>query len=368
MLLRLTGILIQALLLVLSGGHFVQAQTDKSGFVIKGQISGIDGRVPVYLFDIDEQVIIDSALLREGKFELKGKVKRPTTCWIECKDQYAIVQVENTELVFQSPFQQMRLYASIQGGREQALQNELSRQQFPYDRVYMTAYDSIRNKLYVDDAHRKRLVQQFNTMQDLSQEIYIHFGKTHPNSWIGLDILYRNRERIKADTLRQLYQQLDSSLRSSNKAIAIATYLYGDLAATGKPFIDFTAQTLDNRSFRLSSLKGNYILLNFWSAGCGPCREENRKISRNYDRYDDKVSIVSFSIDRNRDTWLKASQSDNILWTNVSDLQGDNGVIKTRYGVQAIPTSFLINKQGIIVEKFIGFDQHFDEKLGQLLR
>ncbi len=65
---------------------------------------------------------------------------------------------------------------------------------------------------------------------------------------------------------------------------------------------------------------------------------------------------------------MKASKSDNIVWTNVSDLKGDNGIIKTKYGVQAIPTSFLINKDGIVVEKFVGFDQDFNDKINRLLK
>lgn len=346
----------------------IHAQNNKQGFVIKGHIEGIADNTKVYLFDIDEQVIIDSAPALKGNFILRGRVKRPTTCWLECKDQYAILQVENTSMEFNSPIENMRLYATVKGGKEQALQNELIRLQFPYDKVYMSAYDSIQQKKYVDEPDRKRLIKLFNTAQDLSQHIYIEFGKQHPNSWIGLDIIYRNRERIATDTLRMAYNQLDSSLRNSTKALAIATYLYGELAAMGKPFIDFTAQTLDNRVFRLSSLKGNYILLNFWSAGCAPCREENKKISMNYDKFDKKLSIVSFSIDKNKDTWMKASKSDNIVWTNVSDLQGDNGVIKTKYGVQAIPTSFLIDKDGLIVEKFTGFDQDFNNKVNKLLK
>ena len=95
---------------------------------------------------------------------------------------------------------------------------------------------------------------------------------------------------------------------------------------------------------------------------------QNRKISQDYNRFKNKVYIVSFSTDMNKSDWLNASKSDNILWANVSDLKGDKGKIKTLYDVQAIPTSFLINREGIIIEKFIGYDdENFLNQLEKLI-
>jgi peroxiredoxin len=261
----------------------------------------------------------------------------------------------------------MRLYATASGGKEQALQNELARLQFPYDKAFMKTYDSIRLKQYKDDDDKKRMIKLFDSTQDMSQSIYVEFGKTHPNSYLGLDILYRNREHIAADSLKQLYHVLDSSLKYTTKAEGIRTFLYGEQATKGKMLIDFAVHTIDGKPFRLSSLKGNYILLSFWSAGCAPCRMENKKMSKDYNRYDNKIAIVSFSIDKNKDAWVKASQSDNIRWINISDLEGSSGTIKTKYNVQAIPTSFLINKEGLIIERFVGFDEDFNSKLNTLL-
>ena len=146
------------------------------------------------------------------------------------------------------------------------------------------------------------------------------------------------------------------------KAPAIKEYFSGNLAKEGEELIDFTVQSIDGKSFTLSSLKGNYIVLNFWSTTCAPCRLEKKEISRNYNKYDKKIYIVNFLIDKNKKAWLEASKADGILWTNVSDLQGNDGKIKTQYNVQAIPTSFLINKEGIIIKRFTGFDEAFLSK------
>lgn len=357
---------ITSLLLAFSLLANAQQQTQK-GFLINGHIDGIEDGTKVYLHDVGAQTKIDSAISSKGNFVFKGYVERPITCWIECKDQYAILQVENTKMEFNSPFNNMRLYATVRGGKEQELQNELTDLQHPYEVIYFNAYDSLTKKLFTDKDHQKRLIKALDAYQDTAQSIYITFGKTHPNSFLGLDILYRNRQKIGKDSVEKLLLQMDDELRATEKSQGLATFVYGELAEKGKPFIDFDAETANGVSFTLSSLKGKYILLSFWNASCGPCRRENKKISGDYNRLKNKIAIVSFSTDKNKSAWLKASKDDNILWTNISDLKGSNGKIKTQYNVQAIPTSYLINKEGVIVEKFIGLDDDFLNQLEKLI-
>lgn len=260
----------------------------------------------------------------------------------------------------------MHLHYKAEGGREQSLQNQMKAMQAPYEEVYYSAYDSLMKNQFENEDQKKSFLQTFNNYQDTSQAIYIEFGKRHPNSFLGLDILYRNRQRVGKNTIAYLLDQMTDSFKFSAKAQALKIFLE-PLAKRGKPYIDFNAKFIDGSDFKLSSLKGNYILLSFWSAGCGPCRMENREISKNYSKIKNDISIVSFSIDPEKQLWVGASKSDNILWTNVSDLEGDLGKIKTQYDVQSIPTSFLINKEGVIVERFNGFTNDFLDQLNKLI-
>lgn len=343
-------------------------QNNLKGFEIKGHIDGIDNGTKVYLFDLDGETTLDSATAFQGNFIFRGHVERATTCWVRCQNETATIQVENTQMTFRSPIYQMRLNAIIKGGKEQDLQNELTSAQYPFDKIFLTAYDSLTNKLFSDDDDKKRLIKIFNEAQTSSHDIYIEFGKRHPNSFLGIDIIYRNRQRIGKDTIKTLLSQLNEELKLTAKAQSLMIFVSDELAEKGNHFIDFDAKTLDGASFKLSSLKGHYIMLDFWSAGCGPCRIQNRKVSKEYDRIKDKISIVSFSVDKNKADWLQASRADNILWTNVSDLKGENGKIKTQYNVQAMPTSFLINKEGIIADIFIGYDdENFLNRLEKLV-
>ncbi|MEQ6117943.1 TlpA disulfide reductase family protein [Reichenbachiella sp. MALMAid0571] len=264
--------------------------------------------------------------------------------------------VENVEMTFQSRINDLVLHSKVKGGKEQDLQNELDDLQYPYKMAYAGALDSLQNKKYTSEQEFRRLNTKYQRLQPLAHKVYVDFGRSHANSYLGLDIIYRNRGRIGKDTLKTIYKNLDAELKQSSNAVALQVFLYEEYAEVGKRFIDFRAKDLEGNDFTLSSLEGKYIYLNFWSSGCEPCRMENKVISKNYNKIPDKLAIVNFSLDKNASAWDKASKADSIIWHNVSDLEGGKGRVKTIYGVQAMPTSFLIDENGIIVKRFYGFD------------
>ncbi|MBS2211641.1 AhpC/TSA family protein [Carboxylicivirga mesophila] len=333
-------------------------KTSNDGFIINGHIEGLNDSTLITLYDLDQEVNLDSAISINGNFKLSGKVEYPTSCWIKCLDEYANIQVENVDITFESPIKDMHLNSAINGGKEQELQNKLKKLQRPYDLIYFGAVDSFMNKKYSDDVEMQNLIKRFSESQSASHEIYVDFGKKHSNSFYGLNIVYMNRQSIPRDTLEAIFQNLPVSIESTPTAKALNVYLYEKIAKIGDSFIDFEANTIDGQQFKLSSLKGQYIYLSFWSAGCRPCRMENKYLSENFDQVPDNLSIVSFSVDKNKAAWVNASKADNINWHNVSDNAGTKGKIKTQYQVQAIPTSFLIDKDGVIIKKFKGFDRN----------
>jgi peroxiredoxin len=223
------------------------------------------------------------------------------------------------------------------------------------------------NKKYRDDDDKKRLIDKFNSSQSASAQIYINFGKNHPDSYLGLDILYRNRTRVAKDSLALIYQKLSPAFTETARGRALKIFLYEELAQKGKPVPDFGVKTLTGKDFSLSSLKGTYVYLSFWSAGCYPCRMENRLLSKSLKDLPKNLSLVNFSVDKNPKAWAGASEADNIWWHNVSDLEGENGSVKTGYNVQAIPASFLINREGVIIETFLGYDEDLVTKLKELI-
>lgn len=109
----------------------------------------------------------------------------------------------------------------------------------------------------------------------------------------------------------------------------------------------------------LSSFKGKMVLVDFWASWCGPCRLENPAVVEAYNNYhasDFKngkgFEVLSVSLDQNAAAWVKAIEKDQLVWPHhVSDLQGWANAAAVRYGVNSIPTNFLVNGDGIIVAK-----------------
>ncbi|MFO7939445.1 MAG: TlpA disulfide reductase family protein [Bacteroidales bacterium] len=114
----------------------------------------------------------------------------------------------------------------------------------------------------------------------------------------------------------------------------------------------------DGEVIKLSSLRGNYVLLDFWAGWCRPCRIENPNLVEAYKKYHDKgFEIYQVSLDRERETWLKAIEDDNLTWTQVSDLKFWQSEAAIEYGVESIPANFLLDKEGKIIAKNLRADQ-----------
>jgi len=102
----------------------------------------------------------------------------------------------------------------------------------------------------------------------------------------------------------------------------------------------------------LSSLRGNYVLLDFWASWCKPCRVENPNLVKAYNKYNDKgFEIYQVSLDKKRASWKKAIKKDNLSWTHVSDLKFWNSSAARTYNIKSIPANFLLNKKGEIIDK-----------------
>jgi thiol-disulfide isomerase/thioredoxin len=107
----------------------------------------------------------------------------------------------------------------------------------------------------------------------------------------------------------------------------------------------------DGEEIKLSSLRGKYVLIDFWASWCGPCRKENPNVVRLYNKYKNKgFTVYSVSLDENKEAWEGAIEADGLVWPNhVSDLLRWQSPLPQLYNFQGIPHTVLLNKEGNII-------------------
>jgi peroxiredoxin len=117
----------------------------------------------------------------------------------------------------------------------------------------------------------------------------------------------------------------------------------------GQNAIDLSLPDLNGKMVSLSDMKGKIVLIDFWASWCGPCRHNNPRLIKLYNKYHGKgLEIYGVSLDEDVDSWKKAVLHDKLTWVQVIDVRGWEALSASQYGVEMIPSSFLIDRQGIV--------------------
>jgi peroxiredoxin len=153
---------------------------------------------------------------------------------------------------------------------------------------------------------------------------------------------YPNSEPVKSlhSQVQDMRERMESDAASKKRL------------AVGNEAPEIALPNPQGDTVKLSSLRGNYVLLDFWASWCKPCRVENPNLVKAYKRHsDEKFEIYQVSLDRKRQAWLDAIDKDNLDWYHVSDLEFWNSSAAQTYNIRSIPANYLLNKKGEIIDK-----------------
>lgn len=338
----------------LSSFLFSQKNTN---VIIEGQLPGA-ANVSIYLehFDFHNNPIIDSTKIdKNGHFKFNTKITE--------YDFYRINYNQSKTLLVLKPEQKISILID-------PLKNYTITQSKGSDEIkqmtdfmtlemqYKTVMDSIgmvfqKNNEAGITQHNEQLQESYMNLEIKKFKDYNGIVLANPKLLSNLIII----EHLPFDKYYNAYDTVYTVLSKDFSNNVFVKELYKKVGAekftkTGSIAPEIAlADTLD-KIIALSSLRGKYVLIDFWASWCAPCRQENPHLVKVYEKFKDKgFDIYGVSLDKTRSSWAAAIIKDNLTWTNVSDLKYWQSEASSLYGVKGIPYSVLIDPDGKILQK-----------------
>ena len=130
---------------------------------------------------------------------------------------------------------------------------------------------------------------------------------------------------------------------------------------------DFTLNDLNGKPLTLSSLRGKYVILDFWGSWCGWCIKGIPQMKEYYQKYAGKFEILGIDCNDPEEKWKAAVEKYELPWLHVYNPRGDSKVLE-QYEIQGFPTKIIVGPEGKIVKTIIGEDPAFYTFLDELFK
>lgn len=331
-------------------------------YTLSGTITGLKGPAMAWLsYSQGDKKFNDSASIQNGKFVFRGSVEEPVQAFLtvrhgtpppaKTQPDYFVFFIENSDITITAADSIKN--AVIRGSVAERDSREIEAQIRPLTDIIIRLNNQFSGKPH--DEARKKASDSVVSLVAQIKDTRLKYIRSHPTSFIALYHynLYIVDKNFDPATMEPLYQQFSSALRSSRMGqLTLEKIENTKRRQVGAMITDFSQNDLDDHPFKLSSLRGKYVLVDFWASWCVPCRAENPNLVKAYNELKNKnFEVVGVSLDQSKAAWKNAVEKDGLPWIHVCDLKGWKNDVATLYNISSVPQNLLINPEGRIVAR-----------------
>ena len=346
------------------------------GFEINGKIEGAMAEgTSVYLRkteNMSQIVDVDTTFLRDGQFKFVGKQESPEMYYIffEHERRSIPVVLENAKITVSAKKDSIS-YAKVRGSYQNKVFGEFIEASTKLASKAQTMNRDMRDAAAArDTAVMNSLREEYFDLQQEAKDLEVSFVKENPDALISALLIGKAlaTKSLPMEEIKELYEGLSPEIQATENGKDIKSKLEKDAkTAIGTKAPNFSAPTPSGEELALNDVLGKATILDFWAAWCKPCRAENPNIVKLYNKYKEQgLSIMGVSLDKRAEDWKKAIADDGLEWHQVSNVQYFDEIAEL-YNVSAIPATFILDRNGIIVAKNLR-GPALEEKIAELLQ
>ncbi|WP_256007515.1 TlpA disulfide reductase family protein [Pedobacter deserti] len=361
------GLNVLGLLTMLAVSAFARQQT-KGDFILSGSVAPHASGTAYLYYEKDGSIRLDSADVANGKFKLEGRVEGPVFARLVFSPSSATGNRPGILNFFLEPGRVSVSSADtlrnviVSGSKSDIDFLPVRKALMTYNAKLSLLNQEARQYQAARDSTGIRMVRSKmdKLEQDLRNDTYRKFIEQYPASPASLYALDQVAgSYLNPDDIEPLFNKLSPEVRNSKAGKDFAEKIKTAKASSQGGYLpDFSQPDTAGRLVKLSSFRGQYVLVDFWASWCLPCREENPHLVKAFNTYRNKgFTILGVSLDKNKASWLKAIQVDQLHWTQVSDLKYWDNEVAKKFDIRFVPQNILLDPSGRVV----GRNLHGDE-------